>query len=68
MINCLILSKRKFLKRKKLSGEKVVSVTKEKYGLTVHFLSLFIKYLELISNELLIARFFEALIFLKLSQ
>ena len=37
MISFYILSTRFFLKRKELSGVRVVSVTKKEYGLAVHF-------------------------------
>ena len=38
MINFYIVSKRFFLKRKELSGGRVVSITKKEYGSTAEFL------------------------------
>ena len=38
MIKFYILSKRFFLKRKKLSDAKVVSITKKEYGFAVYIL------------------------------
>ena len=53
MISFYIPSKRLFQKRKGLSDAKVVSITKKKYGFGVHFLEKLMKFLNLISDELL---------------
>ena len=42
MISFYILPKRFFLKRKRLSDARVVSITKNKYAFAIHFLSRFI--------------------------
>ena len=51
MISFYILSKRLFLKHKGLPYARVESMTKNEYGLAVHFLERFINSLKLISNE-----------------
>ena len=43
MISFYIVSKRFFLKRNKLSHQRVVSITKKEYGYAVDFLKRFIK-------------------------
>ena len=50
MISFYILSKRFFLKCKRLSDGRVVSTTKKEYGFAVHFIYRFIKSLKSISD------------------
>ena len=51
MISFYILSKIFFLKHKRLSNERVASITKREYGFALHFLKRFIKPLKSRSNE-----------------
>ena len=51
MISFYIILNRFYLKSKRLSDARVVSITKKEYGFALHFLQIFTNFLDLVSDE-----------------